>query len=467
MFSTIQTEEYALRKTRKTAPALDIRHRESPKEATTSCLVRLGVAMHEVGFASHEIESNVRDAAAALGTTAEVFATPTALFMGLGPQGAQRTLLHRLEPADDDISGMADLLDISTGICSGKLTPQQADLRLEEFRHARTKPPSRRAHAIWIVAFALSSAGAAALFGGGIAEVCVASALSTLVACIARLTPIGTAPVLSECVIAMTCSFGASLAGSFGWISAPDIVTLSSIIIFLPGLSMTRALADLARRDLAAGTARLMGALTGFLSLGLGVALGHALTRGTVDLLGLPDAVATAPATHWSLKVLASLVTPPALAVLLNARRREVLAIGVGTLIASLGTQFGAALVGPNLGVGLGALALGVFANQWASRRSRPTATILVPGLILLVPGTMGLRSLELLMSAQTVDGITIAFETIWVSAALVAGLVVANAVNPPSRVTRRAPLFVDDSRDAAGHAARRPAPLTPHGAAS
>ena len=70
-------------------------------------------------------------------------------------------------------------------------------------------------------------------------------------------------------------------------------------------------------------------------------------------------------------------------------------------------------------------------------------------------------------MSAQTVDGITIAFETIWVSAALVAGLVVANAVNPPSRVTRRAPLFVDDSRDAAGHAARRPAPLTPHGAAS
>ena len=42
--------------------------------------------------------------------------------------------------------------------------------------------PSRRAHAIWIVAFALSSAGAAALFGGGIAEGCVASALPTLAA---------------------------------------------------------------------------------------------------------------------------------------------------------------------------------------------------------------------------------------------------------------------------------------------
>jgi uncharacterized membrane protein YjjB (DUF3815 family) len=91
----------------------------------------------------------------------------------------------------------------------------------------------------------------------------------------------------------------------------------------------------------------------------------------------------------------------------------------------------------------------------------------LVPGLILLVPGTMGLRSLELLMSAQTVDGITIAFETIWVSAALVAGLVVANAVNPPSRTTRRAPLFGDDSRDSAGHASRRAATLTPRGAVS
>ena len=438
MFSPIQTEDPVSRETRHLGDDSTSRSAEALEHATTHCLVRLGIAMHEVGFASHEIESSVREAARALETAAEVFATPTALFIGVGPQGAQRTLLHRLEPANDDISGMADVLDIARAICAGAVAPREAEAQLDALTRARAIPPSHQAHVEWIFAFAISSGGAAALFGGGGAEVGMALALSTLIACIARLTSIGAAPVLGECVIAMTSSFGASLAGSLGWISAPDIVALASIIVFLPGLAMTRGLADLARRDLAAGTARLMGALTGFLSLGLGVALGHALTRGAVDVLALPDLPLAPPATHWSLKVIASLVTPPALAVLLNARRREVLAIGVGTVIASLGTEFGAALMGPNLGVGLGALALGLFANAWASRRRRPTATILVPGLILLVPGTMGLRSLELLMSAKTVDGISIAFETLWISAALVAGLVVANALNPPPRATRR-----------------------------
>jgi len=443
MFSSRNTEDKDVRESRHSGYLPEVGAREGRGDVTTQCLVNLGVAMHEVGFASHEIEANVREAALSLGTAAQVFATPTALFMGLGPRGDQRTLLHRLEPAADDISGMADVLDIATAVCDEDFTPREANIKLEALARARTVPPSARANAVWILAFAMSSAGAAGLFGGGVAEVAMACGLSALVACIARLTTLGTATVLSECVLAMTSSFGASLAGILGWIAAPDIVTLSSIIIFLPGLSMTRGLADLARRDLAAGTARLMGAMTGFLSLGLGVALGHALTGGVTRLLDLPDLLAAATTPHWSLKVIATLVTPPALAVLLNARRSEVLAIGVGTVIASLGTQFGAALVGPHLGVGLGALALGVFANDWASRRRRPTATILVPGLILLVPGTMGLRSLELLMSAQTVDGMTIAFETVWVSAALVAGLIVANSVNPPKRAApRHSPLL-------------------------
>lgn len=411
--------------------------RHASRDAVTECLVDLGVAMHEVGFASHEIEACVVETATSLGTMAEVFATPTALFMGVGPRGDQRTLLHRLEPANDDLSGMADVLDIAAGICERHLSPTAASEQLHRLAQNRTIAPTRREHAVWIAAFALSSAGAAALFGGGFSEVLVACGLALLIACVARLSELGTTPVLGECVVAMTASVGASLAGSFGWVSAPDIVTLSSLIIFLPGLAMTRGLADLARRDLAAGTARLMGALTSFLSLGLGVALGQAISRGAVGLLTLPVPVASAPTSQWVLKAAAILVTPPALAILLHARRREVLAIGVGTLIASLGTQFGAALVGPNLGVGLGALALGIFANGWANRMRRPTATILVPGLILLVPGTMGLRSLELLMRAQTVDGMAIAFETLWVSVSLVAGLVVANAVHPPRRVAR------------------------------
>ena len=72
-------------------------------EVLQACLVELGMVMHEVGFASHEIEGHAARVANVFGTDAEVFATPTALFLGVGPREDQRTLLLRLEPADDDL----------------------------------------------------------------------------------------------------------------------------------------------------------------------------------------------------------------------------------------------------------------------------------------------------------------------------------------------------------------------------
>jgi uncharacterized membrane protein YjjB (DUF3815 family) len=99
-----------------------------------------------------------------------------------------------------------------------------------------------------------------------------------------------------------------------------------------------------------------------------------------------------------------------------------------------VGTRLGARLLGPELGAFAGALLLGLASNAFARALDRPAAVPLVPGLILLVPGSIGLRSVFSLLENDIVSGVEAAFKMVLVSTALVAGLLFANIALPPRR---------------------------------
>jgi uncharacterized membrane protein YjjB (DUF3815 family) len=58
-----------------------------------------------------------------------------------------------------------------------------------------------------------------------------------------------------------------------------------------------------------------------------------------------------------------------------------------------------------------------------------------VPGIVLLVPGSVGYRSMTSLMERQTVEGIERAFSMILTAVALVAGLLIAGVIAPEPRI--------------------------------
>ena len=66
---------------------------------------------------------------------------------------------------------------------------------------------------------------------------------------------------------------------------------------------------------------------------------------------------------------------------------------------------------------------------------------MLVPGILLLVPGSVGYRSLSSLMERQTVAGIETAFSMILTAVALVAGLLIAGVIAPEPRLRKGAPV--------------------------
>ncbi len=81
-----------------------------------------------------------------------------------------------------------------------------------------------------------------------------------------------------------------------------------------------------------------------------------------------------------------------------------------------------------------GALAVGLFANGYARFRDRPATVLLLPGLLVLVPGSIGYRALSAFTEQNAITGLETAFQMLLVAAALVGGMLTANAILPPRR---------------------------------
>jgi uncharacterized membrane protein YjjP (DUF1212 family) len=292
--------------------------------------------------------------------------------------------------------------------------------------------PSRYPALVSALGFGVASSSAAAFFGGGVREIAASFVLAIGIFLLRRIVPQRPDTIgLYEPLAAFLAALAAYAAGRTLMPLDDRVVTLASLIILVPGLTLTVGFTELAARHLASGVARLAGAATIFLTLLFGVALAWRL--GGLLWPNAPQPVAV-PLPDWSLWVTTA-VAPFAFAVLLEARPREFLVIFGASVLGYAATRLGTVSVGNDLGPFLGALVVGVCSNTYARLANRPALVPLTPGILLLVPGSLGFRSLTSFLDAEALAGMAWAFQTGLVAASLVGGLLAANLVLPPRRV--------------------------------
>jgi len=309
-------------------------------------------------------------------------------------------------------------------VAAGKLTPRDGIARLEALSAA---PPLHSALLVGF-AYALTAAAFARTLGGGLREILVAAlvggvtgALFVFAHLFARLQRIF--PPLAAFVASfMVTAWAARVTPVSG-----DLVTLAGLFALLPGFTLTVALEELASRDLVSGTVRLTSAFITLFGLILGVALGRQFGERVFG----PVSPATPDALPAWTYLAAALVAGLAYTLWLQVERRDIVWVVLACLIGALAARAGVMVLGQQLGAFAAALAVGLASNLFALATGRPAAVMQVPGLIVLVPGSIGLQSFQALFTAQTVVGIQAAFQMFLTAIALVYGIFVANLLLP------------------------------------
>ena len=110
------------------------------------------------------------------------------------------------------------------------------------------------------------------------------------------------------------------------------------------------------------------------------------------------------------------------------------------TMMALLANEAGAALFGKQASVLVAAVVIGVVGTLVGARLRRSALVFIVPGVLMLVPGSAGYNSVLQLVTDESISGIAAGFDTFITAISIAYGLMVSTVVMPRrfSRFARR-----------------------------
>jgi len=405
-------------------------------DARLRFLTELARRLHIAGVSSQRLEGAVRATAQAMHVSAEVWSTPTGLLLSLADadvlHGTQQTRVLRLDPGQVDLRALVQLDKIAEEVIGGHRTVEQAWETIRALDRAIR--PGDRLQVIG--AFGLASGAVAGLLGTGWLDIVVALVLGLVIGWLAVLS--ATRPHLAAASEAVAAIVATTLATAFAHFVAPislQTVIVSALIVLMPGLSLTTAVTELATQQLVTGTARFAGALTVLLKMTFGsVAATQVLTA-----MGWTSGAPAAMELPFLVEVIASVAAAGSFAILFKASRRDVPLVMASAILGYVLTR----LAGNVLGFGEGTFAGGVFfasltiaalANLYGRFAGRPGALVRLPGIMLLVPGSVGFRALGFVMEKDYTVGFDTLVAVLSALLALTAGLLFGALLVPPRR---------------------------------
>lgn len=396
-------------------------------------VMQLAKRLHEYGTNAHRLEGAINLVAKRLMMDAHVLSTPTSLILSLHDltEGADRsqipTQVIRLNPGEINLSKLSHVDAIAERVLAGSMALEEGYHELESLQDA----PSMLKRALTLLSFGLASGAVAVLLRTSLLDVGVAFGLGVVIGLVAFLSERSKRMAGSfEAVSALLATLIAySLEALLPHLAAKQVI-MASLIVLLPGLSLTIAITELSTQHLMSGTARFAGAMTTLLKLAFGYVLGTEIIK--LFSWYAPDSVVD-PLPAWA--VWAALPFAAfSFAVLFKARFRDFPLVMLAVIYGYAATRLGSELFNPDFGVFIAGMLVAAAANLYAGWFNRPGALVRVPGIILLVPGSIGYRSLSFLMEKNLQSGLDTGFALMMALISLVAGMLFGNLLIPPRR---------------------------------
>ena len=404
---------------------------DEQRRARIGFVIELARRLHQYGAAAPRLEQAIGNVAQQLGLACDVLSTPTSIVLSFGaPDGdgiADLTQVVRIAPGDVNLARLCRADEIADRVADGSLPPRRGMAQLR----ALGRPLSRAALVATVISYGLSAASVAVLFHTSGRDAIVAGVIGLVIGAIVvagygrpRLS------VANDAIAALVATFVATMVSAWLTPLALKMVVLSALIVLVPGMSLTNAVRELTSQHLASGVARFAGAAATILKLTFGT-IAAAQICALVHIVPAHHALPALPSWwQWPALVVAAV----AFAMLFQTARRDYPLVLVAVIVGYLVTYWSGNTMGAPFGVFIGGLVLSAGSNMYARVMHRPGALIREPGVLLLVPGSVGFRSVSDLLNNQIASGSHIAVLLVTMLISLVAGLLFGDLLVAPRR---------------------------------
>ena len=387
-------------------------------------LRQLAQALHISGMPAHDLERHLNTLGQRLGVRVDCFAVLTMLTLNISAENTtQRVEMLRLPAYDYNMARLIELEALLREIEGGDSLARSA-ARLE----AIMKTPPRWTG--WPLALlgALLSSSVAVLLGGGWTELLCGGFIGMLF--VGGTLALARVPRLAPASPVLLCAVAALYAHALALVfpqQSPFITALAGVVLLLPGFTLTIAMSELATQNLLSGTGRLAGVVLLLFMMGAGLVIGTQLGQ---HLIPEHSTGTLAPLPAW--------MVWPAIAVLgvsmlgvLQAPLASVHVMVGGSLLPWAAFSLVDAIFGNVVGAFAGALSVACAGHLYAYSTGQPDILVKIPGLLALVPGSMGFRGVHALIEQDSAVGVALVTNMALTGAVLAVGLLLADNIAP------------------------------------
>ena len=209
-----------------------------------------------------------------------------------------------------------------------------------------------------------------------------------------------------------------------------QVVVLSSIIVLIPGFTVSAGIVEIVSDHVVSGSANLIAGITYLLKQFFGAWFGLA----TVSIF-LP-ATQVNTVLHTSLNPWNPWIFLPLLFIGLGVAYQSLMRdfpwVILCCLVSYFGVIFGNSFEIEYLGTLMGAIVANIFGNLWARKFNRPTSIVLVPAITVMVSGSVGFQGLFIAATEETSKGLNQFLQMFIVALVIAAGLLIANTIVRP-----------------------------------
>lgn len=384
-------------------------------------IVLLGKALHTYGVPSYKSQQYLTAVAKKKGIQGSFMDSPTWInYLFLEEDDQTYNHIECVPPGELNLGSLSKIVEVTNMLLADKLSFSEAKNRIKNIE-------SDKGDYSWVIdllSFVLSAVSFSLILNANWTSAVISGITGVFVY---GVTLLSHRSQYLRSTLELMVAFIATITIGVITLFVDDVNTsisiLASIILFVPGLSLTVALEEITSKSLVSGTAKLFDALISLFKQFLGVALGVAILTPFVDIKPTYSEI---DYPIW-IDYLAIALLALSVSIVFKVRRKEL----IYCLITGF-SSFTAVILLSSFGVlissFIGTIVTVMISKFLKYRTNSAELVFLVPGIVMLVPGSKAFLGLSSAIWNGTDIYGNMGFQVLYVLMGIIGGLILTGS---------------------------------------